>query len=81
MAKMSVRVSPVSKTAAILIIALGLFLLVGGLATTEDTDIVAGAAVTVLGIVLYQLLFRFTRKVERELKGGEESSQAAAART
>ena len=78
---MSVRVSPVSKTAAILIIALGLFLLVGGLATAEDTDIVAGAAVTVLGIVLYQLLFRFTRKVERELKGGEETSQAAAART
>jgi hypothetical protein len=66
---MSVRVSPVSKTAAIIIIALGLFLLVGGLAAQEDETIVAGVAVTVLGVVLYRLLFRFTKKIERELEG------------
>ncbi|HMD78517.1 MAG TPA: hypothetical protein VKF39_00875 [Nitrososphaerales archaeon] len=66
---MSVRVSPVSKTAAIIIIALGLFLLVGGLAAQEDETIVAGIAVTVLGVVLYRLLFRFTKKIVRELEG------------
>lgn len=66
---MSVRVSPVSKTAAIIITALGLFLLVGGVAAQEDETIIAGVAFTILGVVLYRLLFRFTKKIERELEG------------
>jgi hypothetical protein len=71
---MSVRVSPVSKTAAIIIIALGLFLLVGGLAAQDEYDAIAGFAITVLGLFLYRLLFRFTRKVRRELEEGEKPS-------
>jgi hypothetical protein len=71
---MSVRVSPVSKTAAIIIIALGLFLLFGGLAAQDEYDTIAGFAVTVLGLFLYRLLFRFTRKVKRELEEGAEAS-------
>lgn len=78
---MSVRVSPVSRTAAILIIFLGLFLLVGGLASTEDDSIVAGLAVTVLGVVLYALLFRFARKVKEELDEGAEARPPAVARS
>jgi divalent metal cation (Fe/Co/Zn/Cd) transporter len=77
---MSVRVSPVSKIASVLIIILGLFLLLGGWAAGEEADIVAGVAVTVLGVVLYRLLYRFSRKVQAELEG-EGPSQAAAGRT
>jgi divalent metal cation (Fe/Co/Zn/Cd) transporter len=62
-----VRVSPVSKTAAILIILVGVFTFVTGIAGGVDYNTVAGAAFIVLGLVLYRLLFRFTRKVEREL--------------
>jgi divalent metal cation (Fe/Co/Zn/Cd) transporter len=68
---LSVRVSPISKTAAIVITALGLFLLFGGVAAQDELDAIAGFAITVLGLVLYRLLFRFTRKVARELEGAE----------
>ena len=71
---MSVRVSPISKTAAIIITVLGLFLLFGGLAAQEEYDTIAGFAITVLGLVLYRLLFRFTRKVTRELEEGAQAS-------
>jgi ABC-type spermidine/putrescine transport system permease subunit II len=71
---MSVRVSPISKTAAIIITALGLFLLFGGLAAQDELDTIAGFAITVLGLVLYRLLYRFTRKVTREL---EEAAKAS----
>jgi hypothetical protein len=70
---MSVRVSPVSKTAAIIITVLGLFLLFGGLAAQDELDAIAGFAITVLGLALYRLLFRFTRKVTRELEEGERA--------
>jgi drug/metabolite transporter (DMT)-like permease len=78
---LSIRVSPISKWAAIIIVFLGLFLLVGGVASAEDDSIVAGVAVTVLGVVLYSLLFRFARKVQRELDEGAEASPSAAAQS
>ena len=64
---MTVRVSPVSKTAAILIIAIGVFVLIGGFVTGELASYVAGSAFVVLGVVLYLLLIWFTRKLEREI--------------
>ena len=68
---MSVRVSPISKTAALLIVAIGLFTLAAGLSTGIIESTVAGASITVLGVVLYRLLYRFTRKLKREI--GDEA--------
>ena len=68
---MSVRVSPISKTASLLIIAVGAFVLVGGLSTGDEISIIAGVAFVALGVVLYMLLLRFTRKLKRELDGAE----------
>ena len=64
----SVRVSPISRTAAILIIALGVFTLVGGLVADVQANEVAGGAFIVLGLALYWLLLRFTRRLESEIK-------------
>ncbi len=64
---MSVRVSPISKVAAILIIAVGGFVLLGGFVTGELASYVAGSAFVVLGVVLYFLLIWFTRKLRREI--------------
>ena len=66
---MSVRVSPISRTAAILIVALGIFTLIAGLSTGTLESTIAGVAIILLGVILYSLLFRFTRKVVGELKG------------
>jgi hypothetical protein len=60
---MSVKVSPVSRLVSLLIIAIGFFTLLGGWATGNLEDIVAGIAFVVLGIVLYALLYRLGRKV------------------
>jgi hypothetical protein len=60
---MSVKVSPVSRFVSLLIIAIGIFTLLGGLATGILADSIAGIAFIVLGIVLYRLLYRFDRKV------------------
>lgn len=65
---MTVRVSPISKTAAILLVVLGLFTLVVGLATGVTGVIVAGLGITVLGLALYRLLYRFTRKVQQDIR-------------
>ncbi len=67
---MSVRASPISRTAAILIVVIGAFVLVAGLATGSLPNIIGGVAFVALGIVLLLLLRWFTRKVSREL--GEE---------
>jgi membrane protein implicated in regulation of membrane protease activity len=64
---MHVRVSPISRAAAILIIAIGVFVLAAGLATGVPASDIAGGAFVVLGVVLYLLLYRFTRKLQREL--------------
>ena len=75
---MSVRVSPVSRIAAILIIAVGAFVLLGGFVTGELASYIAGSAFVVLGVILYLLLIWFTRKLRREI-GEIEKSQATGA--
>jgi len=64
---MSVRVSPISKMAAILIIAVGAFVLSAGFVTGELASYIAGSAFVALGVVLYALLIWFTRKLRREI--------------
>ncbi len=73
---MSIRVSPISKTASLLIIAVGAFVLVGGLSTGDEASIVAGVAFVVLGLILYRLLFRFARKLKKELDEAEPRPSA-----
>jgi hypothetical protein len=67
-----VRVSPISRTAAILIIAIGVFVLTGGIVTGTLASAIAGGAFLVLGVGLYLLLFKFTRKLEREIAEAEK---------
>jgi len=64
---MSVRASPISKTAAILIVAIGLFVLLGGFVTGDLTSYIAGTAFVVLGVILYLILMWFTKKLRREI--------------
>jgi len=73
---MSVRVSPISKIAAILIIAMGAFVLLAGFVTGELASYIAGSAFVVLGVTLYLLLIWFTRKLRREI-GEIERGQTA----
>ncbi|HUI86238.1 MAG TPA: hypothetical protein VLY21_03695 [Nitrososphaerales archaeon] len=61
---MPVRVSPVSRLAAILLILLGIF-------TAAFVLLIAGVLITVLGLVLYWLLYRFSAKVQKELETAE----------
>jgi len=75
---MSVRASPMSKAAAILIVAIGLFVLLGGFVTGEIASYIAGTAFVVLGVVLYLLLIWFTKKLQREI-GEIEKGQTAGA--
>jgi len=65
---LSVRVSPISRTAAILIIAVGAFVFIAGLSTGEVINDVAGVSFIILGVVLYLLLLRFTGKLRREIE-------------
>lgn len=65
---MSVRVSPVSKGAALLIMVVGIF-------TYVFVNDIAGIAFLMLGIVLYWLLYRFARRVEREAKEVKEATR------
>lgn len=58
------RVSPVSRLAAILLILLGIF-------TAAFVLLIAGVLITVLGLVLYWLLYRFSAKVQKELETAE----------
>ena len=71
---MSVRASPISKTAALLIIALGVFTLFAGVVGGVVVNDIAGVAIIVLGLFLYRLLFRFARKLERQIKDAERKS-------
>jgi membrane protein implicated in regulation of membrane protease activity len=75
---MSVRVSPISRTAAILIIAIGAFVLLGAVVTGDLASYIAGSAFVILGVVLYLLLIWFTRKLRREI-GEIERDQTAGA--
>jgi len=57
---MSVNVSPISRTAAILIIVVGVI-------TFVLVNSYAGIAFVVLGVVMYVLLYRFSSKLRTEL--------------
>ena len=70
---MSVRVSPISRAAAILLVVLGVFTLIAGLSTGILESTVAGLGITVLGFVLYRLLHRFSKKLERETAPGKSA--------
>jgi Flp pilus assembly protein TadB len=70
----SVRASPISKTAALLIIALGVFTLFAGLVAGVLVNDIAGVVIIVLGLFLYRLLFRFARKLERQIDDLEKKS-------
>ena len=59
---MSVKVSPVSRTASLLIIAVGIFTLLVGQVNSIPEDTVAGIVFIILGIVLYALLYRVVRR-------------------
>lgn len=66
---MAVRASPISRTAAILIIVIGAFVLLTGLVAGAPANDVAGVAFIVLGLALYGLLQRFTRKLREGVRG------------
>lgn len=70
---MSLRVSPISRTAAILIIVLGAFTLFAGYVADVQVNEIVGAAIIALGVVMYRLLFMFTRKVESEVRRAESA--------
>ena len=72
---MAVRASPISKTAAILIVVVGLFVLLTGLVAGVVTTEVEGTVFVVLGVALYGLLRRFTRELRKETQGSPASSQ------
>lgn len=67
---MPIRVSPVSRAAALMIIIIGIFTLSVGIESETLESSVAGTAFVVLGAVLYWLLYAFTKKLRREV--GEE---------
>ena len=69
---MSVRVSPISRTAAILIVIIGVVVLLAGLTVESVPNVVAGVAFIVLGVVLLGVLVRFTAKVKKELDEADE---------
>lgn len=66
---MTVRASPISKTAAILIILIGVFVLLTGLVAGVLATDVEGIAFIALGLALYGLLLRFTRRLRNEISG------------
>ena len=68
-----VRVSPISRAAAILNVAIGIFVLTAGLDTDVLASEIAGGAFIVLGVALYLLLYRFTKKLEREIAESEKT--------
>ena len=63
---LSVRASPISKTAAALIVVVGLFVLLAGVVTGVLAEMVAGVAFVVLGVALWGLLLRFTRRLNAQ---------------
>jgi Na+/pantothenate symporter len=60
---MSVKVSPISRSASLLIIVIGIFTLVVGWAAGILADKIAGIVFIILGIVLYGLLYSLSRKI------------------
>ena len=69
---MSVRASPISKTASILIMIIGAFVLLTGVVADVVANMVAGAAFIALGLALYGALQRFTRRLREEVAGKKD---------
>lgn len=65
--KMSVRVSPISRTAAVLIIVVGIFVLFTGVVADVLASEIAGVVFIILGLSLYLLLFRITRRIREDI--------------
>jgi hypothetical protein len=59
--RLSVKVSPISRSAALLIVMIGIL-------TYYFVNDVAGIVFIALGVILYWLLYRFTRKVVKEVE-------------
>ena len=59
---MSVRISPISRTAALLVIVIGVFMLAVGQSTGILEDSVAGTAFIILGIIMHGMLYRLAGK-------------------
>ena len=74
----TVRVSPISKMAAFLIIAVGVVVLLAAFATGELASYIAGTAFVALGVVLYLILVRFTRKLAKDIARMEQDQPAGA---
>lgn len=64
---MTVRVSPISRTAALLIIIVGVFTLIAGVVGGVLAYDIAGAAFVALGVILHRLLIRFTRNLRKQI--------------
>ena len=79
---MPTNVSPISRGAAILIIAIGVFTLFGSYAARQVLGEVVGFVITGLGVFLYRFLYTFTAKLEREMLGddGKEVAHGKALR-
>jgi hypothetical protein len=59
---MSVRVSPISRLASLLIMLIGVITMTVGWSTGNMEDTIGGIAFIILGIVLNRLLYGFERK-------------------
>jgi membrane protein implicated in regulation of membrane protease activity len=77
---MTFRVSPVSRTAALLIIAVGVFVLFTGLVADVIASDVAGFAFIVLGVFLYWFLYRITPRLDGKAKAAPKSNSVTAGR-
>jgi uncharacterized membrane protein YiaA len=66
---LSVRASPISKTAAILIMVVGVFVLFIGVAAGALANEVEGIVFIALGVALYGLLLKFTKRVRTDVRG------------
>lgn len=73
-----VRVSPISKMAAILIIGVGAFVLFAAIVTGELASYITGIAFIALGVILYLILVRFTRKLAKEISQLEQDQTTGA---
>jgi hypothetical protein len=72
---LSIKVSPISRTAAILILALGLFTLAGGVLGGVLAYEIAGVVFIILGVVLYRLLYVITGKILTEVEKAEDAQE------
>jgi membrane protein implicated in regulation of membrane protease activity len=54
-----------------MLVVLGVFTLIAGLSTGVLESTVVGFAITLLGLVLYRLLHRFSKRLDKEIRTGK----------